>query len=290
MPPTTRPSRLLLFRSIRSIRPIREINNRDILFTSVRKINPPLALTVQTIITFHPLVPALVIALFLFPGRYQMHDVAVAALHPSRSTDLTRSGAQLNLNTLIDALQNKYGRMQGLAADFTQVYIGADGRRASEAGHLILKRPGKARWDYTQPERKLFISDGKNIYFYVYGERQATQASVKESADPQIPFLFLLGRGNLRRDFARIEVATGERPVMAGNVVLLLVPKRAPREFKQLLVEVSPASASVERLVIFERNGARMDFTLSNVRENSVAPDNEFRFTPPPGVTVRKAD
>jgi outer membrane lipoprotein carrier protein len=215
--------------------------------------------------------------------RYQTEGRVVAA-------PLAGAVTQPDLNALINALQNKYGRMQGLAADFAQVYIGADGHRASEAGHLILKRPGKARWEYAQPERKLFVSDGKNIFFYVYGERQATQASVKESADPQIPFLFLLGRGNLRRDFSRIEVAADERPVATGNVVLLLVPKRAPREFRQLLAEVSPANQSVQRLVIFERNGARMDFTLSNVRENYVAPDSEFRFTPPPGVTLRKAD
>ena len=197
---------------------------------------------------------------------------------------------QVNLPALIDGLQSKYGRMQGLAADFTQSYFGADGRRANEAGHLILKRPGKARWEYTQPERKIFVSDGRSIYFYVYGERQATQASVKESADPQIPFLFLLGRGNLRRDFARIEVASGERPAAAGNVVLLLVPRRAPQEFKQLLVEVSPSPLAVQRMVIFERNGGRMDFTLANVRENFIAPDGDFRFTPPPGVTIRKAE
>jgi outer membrane lipoprotein carrier protein len=218
------------------------------------------------------------LTLIFYTNRYQMQGVVFAAPAPP------------NLNALIDALQAKYGRMQGLAADFSQVYMGADGRRANESGRLILKRPGKARWEYAQPERKLFVSDGKNIYFYVYGERQASQASVKASADPQIPFLFLLGRGNLRRDFSRIEVAAGERPIAAGNIVLLLVPKRAPAEFKQLLAEVSPANASVERLVIFERNGARMDFTLSNVRENFIAPDSEFRFTPPAGVTIRKAD
>lgn len=208
---------------------------------------------------------------------------------PATHAAATRPRQEVNLPALIDGLQNKYARMQGMAADFTQIYAGADGRTASESGHLVLKRPGKARWEYTQPERKLFVSDGKSIFFYVYGERQASQASVKESADPQIPFLFLLGRGNLRRDFSRIEVAAGERPATPGNVVLLLVPKRAPQEFKQLLVEVSPSTVAVHRMVIFERNGARMDFTLSNVRENFVAPENDFHFTPPPGVTIRKA-
>src|SRR5438045_9311748 len=63
---------------------------------------------------------------------------------PSESRPAPRQPPQVNLAALIDGLQSKYARMQGLAADFTQVYFGADGRTTSESGHLILKRPGKA--------------------------------------------------------------------------------------------------------------------------------------------------
>src|SRR5262249_32706003 len=197
---------------------------------------------------------------------------------------------QQPLSTLIDGLQNKYSRMQGLEADFVQLYYTKDGRALRESGHLQLKRPGKARWDYQQPERKLFVSDGKKIFFYVAGDRYATQSTIKESADPQIPFLFLLGRGNLRRDFSTIEIAGDEPRVVSGGVVLRLSPKRAPEEFKELLVEVSPTTFEVRRMVIFERSGGRMDFLLSNIRENYVAPDSVFSFTPPPGVALRKAE
>jgi chaperone LolA len=194
-----------------------------------------------------------------------------------------------NLDAIINGLQAKYSKMSGLAADFVQIYNGNDGRRLRESGSLLLKRPSKARWDYLSPERKIFVSDGKNIFFHVYGERHATKAGIKQSADPQIPFLFLLGRGNLRRDFSKIEVAANETPSTPGNVVLILVPKRAPEEFRQLLAEVDPASFSVRRLVIFERNGSRMDFLLNNVRENYIAADSEFKFTPPQGVTVQNS-
>lgn len=205
---------------------------------------------------------------------------------PAKSSNLWV--AQDELNLLIDGLQKKYAKMAGLAADFVQVYQGSDGRNIRESGHVILKRPGKARWEYTTPERKLFLSDGKNIYFHVYGERQATRASIKESADPQIPFLFLLGRGNLRRDFSRIEMLNDERAVESGNKMLRLVPNKAPEEFKRLLVEVNPTTFQVKRLVIFERSGARMDFLLNNTQENFIASENEFRFTPPAGVTVKE--
>ena len=195
-----------------------------------------------------------------------------------------------DLNAWIDGLQRKYSSMQGLEADFVQAYYGADGRTIHESGRLLLKRPGKARWEYASPERKLFVSDGRNVFFYVYGEKNATRSSIKETSDPQIPFLFLLGRGNLRRDFSRIEIATGESAIGAGDQVLRLYPKRAPEGFKQLLVEVSPTTFQVRRMVIFERSGARMDFLLSNVRENYVAPESQFQFVPPAGVIVKRAE
>lgn len=196
--------------------------------------------------------------------------------------------AQDPLAEIIDGLQKKYSKMNGLAADFVQVYQSADGKNIRESGRVLLKRPGKARWQYSSPERKIFVSDGKNIYFHVYGESQATKASIKESADPQIPFLFLLGRGNLRRDFSRIELLNDERAVEAGNKILRLVPSKAPEEFKKLLVEVNPVTFQVKRLVIFERSGARMDFVLNNTQENFIAGENEFRFTPPVGVTIKQ--
>src|SRR5215471_6062864 len=234
------------------------------------------------------------ISLFLLPAPL----VSATPLHGSANSDstaeppfvsLATASGPADLDALIDGLQRKYSRMQGIAADFTQTYQGPDGRFLKETGRVLLKRPRKARWDYSVPERKVFLSDGKDIYFYVYGEREATKAPIKESADPQIPFLFLLGQGNLRRDFSRIEPVPDVQPAVSGDIVLKLIPKRAPEGFKELLAEVNPASFEVRRLVIFGRNGSRMDFLLTNVRENYIAPDSEFTFTPPPGVILRKA-
>ena len=212
--------------------------------------------------------------------------IALAIPAAGQGEGLT-SDQQPDLDSLIDSLQKKYSRMNGLAADFLQIYQGQDGRTIRESGRLYLKKPGKARWEYLNPEKKIFICDGKNIYFHVFGERQATKASIKESSDPQIPFLFLLGRGDLRKDFSRIEMMSNERAVVAGNIVLRLVPKKAPAEFNRLLVEVNPLTAQVHRLVIVEKNGTRMDFLLTNTQDNFSAPDTLYQFTPPPGVSVK---
>jgi outer membrane lipoprotein carrier protein len=196
-----------------------------------------------------------------------------------------RVSAQSELDQLINALQAKYNKLSSLAADFSQVYTPTGGRARRESGRLLLKKPGKMRWDYSSPETKLFISDGKWLYEYVPSEKYATRSSVKEAGDLRAPFAFLLGRGNLRRDFKRIEFAS-ESPVKAGNKVLRLVPKRAA-DFKELLVEVEPGGLQIARLTILESGGARSDFLFSNVRENPPAPASQFVFNAPPGVEVR---
>src|SRR5262245_178052 len=193
--------------------------------------------------------------------------------------------AQQGLDQLVSALQAKYNKLSSLAADFTQIYTAPGQRERREGGRLLLKKPGKMRWDYTSPETKLFLSDGRWLYEYVPSEKYATRSSIKEAGDLRAPFAFLLGQGDLRRDFKRIDVAT-ESPIKAGNKILRLVPRRA-QDFQELLVEIEPNSLQISRLSIIEPNGERSDFIFANVQENVAAPAAQFRFKAPPGVEVR---
>ncbi|HEX4947920.1 MAG TPA: outer membrane lipoprotein chaperone LolA [Blastocatellia bacterium] len=190
------------------------------------------------------------------------------------------------LDQLINGLQGKYLRLNTLSADFTQLYHAPGERARRESGRLQLKKPGKMRWDYATPEAKLYVSDGKVIYEYIPADRSATRASVKQTEDWRAPFMFLLGRGNLRRDFARIDLAN-EAPVCAGNRVLRMIPKRSS-DIRELLVEVDPNNFNLARLSLLKSGQARIDFLLSNVQENIALADSMFTFQPPAGVAVRQ--
>ena len=194
------------------------------------------------------------------------------------------SSASPDLNRLIDALQAKYDRLSSLSAEFTQIHTAPGERTRRESGQLLLKKPGRMRWDYTSPEKKLFLCDGKNVYEYVASDGFASQMKLKEADDWRAPFAFLLGRGNLRRDFQRIE-SGAESPSRAGNQVLRLIPRRAG-EYRALIIEVDPQSLQLARLSLVDRQGARSDFLFSNLRENVSA--GEGLFLPPSGIEIRK--
>jgi outer membrane lipoprotein carrier protein len=195
-------------------------------------------------------------------------------------------GAQSSeLDRMINGLQAKYNKVTTLAADFAQIHTSRSQSERRESGNLLLRKPGKMKWNYTEPEAKQFISDGKYLYEYVPAEKAVTRSSIKGSDDLRAPFAFLLGQGNLRDEFRRIEFAK-ESPIKAGNKVLRMIPKRL-QDFDELHVEFDPATFEIARLSLIEPDSERSDFIFSNMRENVQARSSEFTFKAPKGVEVR---
>src|SRR6267154_2320107 len=74
---------------------------------------------------------------------------------------------------LADALQRKYDTVKDFSADFVHTYQGGVlKKQLTERGTVLIKKPGKMRWDYTAPEKKLFVSDGSKLYFYIPADKQ----------------------------------------------------------------------------------------------------------------------
>jgi len=103
---------------------------------------------------------------------------------------------------LAQALQKKYDTIKDFSADFVHAYEGGVLRKQiTERGHLLVKKPGKMRWDYTSPEQKQFVSDGVKMYSYIPQDKQVIVSTIPPEDEATTPTLFLAGKGNLVRDF-----------------------------------------------------------------------------------------
>ena len=180
--------------------------------------------------------------------------------------------------------------MKDLKMDFIQSYHSPRRNSRTETGILYLRRPGMMRWEYRSPSQKLFVSDGKEIFFYLPDERQVQRMSVKGSRDQRVPFLFLLGKGNLKRDFSKIERAKDDTPYFEGNRVLYAYPKKDIDEFAKILMEFDPNSLQLQRITIFEVDGSRSEFVFTNIKENVGLSSQIFNFKIPENVEVVGAD
>ncbi len=189
-----------------------------------------------------------------------------------------------DVHAIAAKVDQRYDHLHSLQAQFTETYTGA-GMTRTESGMLLLKKPGRMRWDYEQPHRKLFITDGNTAWFYVPGERQARRASVKQLDDLRSPLRYLLGKTKLEKELDGLSLAPDEKPLNPGDVVLRGVPKGMRDRVSQTLIEVSPEGL-MQRIVIEELDGSVTDFRFLRQKENVQIADQEFSFVPPPGVEI----
>src|SRR6266478_3963202 len=135
----------------------------------------------------------------------------------------------LDVHALARAVDEHYNRLRTLQAEFTEVYRGA-GMERTESGTLWLakggmKKPGKMRWEYRSPREKLFVSDGKDAWFYVPGDRQARRTDARKLDDIRSPLAFLLGKSKLEKELRGLSLAPDVAAVADGDVVLRGVPQ-----------------------------------------------------------------
>jgi outer membrane lipoprotein carrier protein len=142
------------------------------------------------------------------------------------------------------------------------------------------------RWDYQQPQPKLFLSDGKTLLLYIPEEKQLTRSPLKASDDVRIPFRLLLSRLELRRVFSRLEFAPDVLEHEPADRVLRAYPKKAYQgDYQQVLMVVSP-QFDIRRLLVILPDQSSMEFSFDHIGRDVPLRRSLFRFSPPPGTEV----
>ena len=203
---------------------------------------------------------------------------SVCLLPAQESGDLAKLAAKVDRH---------YNHLKSMRSQFTESYNGAGTSRA-ESGTLWLKQPGKMRWEYATPRKKLFVSDGKTAWFYVPGEQQARRAPVSKIDDIRSPLRFLLGKTKLLKEFHELGFAPNIKPLNPRDKVMRGAPKGLEDRVSLVILEVSP-EGRFDRIMIEEIDGAITEFRFSEEVENLQVADNLFKFEPPPGVEVVEA-
>jgi outer membrane lipoprotein carrier protein len=200
--------------------------------------------------------------------------------------DRSSNGQDISASQLIEQIEARYGRMRGLAAEFEQRYS-APGMKVErrERGRLVLQRPRRMRWEYDPKPGKLFIVNGRDVWLYIPADREATHADANNVSDARFPFLFLLGQTNLRREFRSVALTASNS--QSETRTLRLIPRSQSSGLREILLEAF-TDGRISKVTLVEQSGSVSEVSLSNVRENFVAPTEAFEFRPPPGVTVRR--
>jgi len=192
------------------------------------------------------------------------------------------AGVAADVKALATAIDAHYNHLRSLQAEFTELYRGS-GMERTETGTLWLKKPGKMRWEYRSPREKLFVSDGRDAWFYVPADRQARKTAAKKLEDVRSPLAFLLGKTKLEKELQGLSLAPDVEPLAAGNLVLRGVPQALADRVSEILLEVTP-DHQISRIVIQDVDGAATEYRFGEMKEDVAIGDGRFQFKPPAGT------
>lgn len=172
-------------------------------------------------------------------------------------------------------VQAFYEGTRDLEARFVQTYsYAAFGRKQVSRGTLRVKRPGRMRWDYEEPERKTVALAGSRL---VQWEPEANQAFVDDRFDAtamSAAVTFLIGKGSLAREF---------EPSLDAEGWLALRPRKPDPRVEAVALEVAP-SGEVTATRVRDAQGNVNEIRLSGIRRNAGLPDSAFEVSIPEGA------
>lgn len=201
-------------------------------------------------------------------------------------------------------LEARYHDAKTLEAVFLERYSDSRQGLQAESGKVYFSRPGRMRWEYEAPEPKLFISDGKTVWFYVPSDHTVTRAPMKESTDWRTPLALLTGKAKLSQLCEKLDVS-GNPPGKRGNIVLSCRPKGekqkakdaegdnleasiAPidQQFDEVLLELDPESGELADVRVLQPGGIELEYRFGNWQENLPLAESLFHFEAPVGVAI----
>ncbi len=182
--------------------------------------------------------------------------------------------------SLLKGVEQRYNRPKTIQMRFEQSQSGKGRITRSESGTLSLQKPGRMRWDYTVPEGKLFLADGKFVYFYNPVTSKVSKSKLKESDDLRAPLAFLMGRLDFHRDFKEFRTQPE-----GDDTYVIAAPKSDRAPYTQVAFLVAPDF----RIKLLRVNGQDHSIMVYRLTGEQVNPDIDaalFRFRMPAGAIL----
>lgn len=179
-----------------------------------------------------------------------------------------------------DRLNAFFAERGVIRADFVQTVQGAAFAQPEESrGKLVMQRPGKFRWDYTQPYEQQIVADGKQLWIYDVDLEQVVVKPL-DTALGDTPALLLSGDAAVAERFDISQLKDRND----GLLWLALKPKRTDTGYNVVRLGFGPKHLRSMELVDGFDQLTQLDF--ANVEVGANVPAETFVFEPPKGVDV----
>ncbi len=184
---------------------------------------------------------------------------------------------------ILEGLQSWLDRSETLSGRFEQSLVsGAFGEGVRETGSLWIHRPGRMRWDYTDPEAKTAILNGSATLFYEKEARQMMTGTLTEGGG--LLAALLTGEERLADLFTARRI---QRPDLTEGRgwFLQLVPTGTEEAFEEITLFVG-RQYQLRAVEVLDASGNRVLYRFSDLKRNVDISEAIFQFEPPEGTEI----
>ncbi|WP_350545908.1 outer membrane lipoprotein chaperone LolA [Pseudoalteromonas sp. 5-MNA-CIBAN-0065] len=176
------------------------------------------------------------------------------------------------------ALQDQLASLKSFKAQFSQKVTDKQGQAVMQGeGTIALQQPMMIRWQQTNPDDTLFVSNGDKTYYFDSFAEQVTIMQTSSLID-STPFVLLTSK-----DPAQWE----KYSVLATNSGFSVTPnKGVESQVEQLDITFAGNEKGLAKLVVTDNSGQLSSFTFNDAQVNTLLDKSTFEFTPPEGVEI----
>ena len=171
-------------------------------------------------------------------------------------------------------------------ADFKQFYYSATiSTPLEEKGKLYLMKPGWMKWEYKDPEKKIFLLKDGLYQQYLVEEKQLLESDLSTEESEFNVFTLLSGSTGILENYT-VELSPFPTDNTRAHQLKLTPREEDPDTF--ILLEINEKTWNIDKAVFFDWSGNKQEFHFSRIKTNVEFPKNTFELKLPPDVEIIK--
>lgn len=197
-------------------------------------------------------------------------------LHPSEKIKILDCKEAM---ALLDKTANNFKSFQG---KFTHSQTSSDGKKTNiEKGDVFLKRGGKIKFLYTEPEGKIAVSNGKTAYLYLKEDNCVYKTNIILKSKMPLLAKIVLGQTTPSKEFF---CAFSQKE---GEITTIeLGTKEKDISLRRLEVAIDQKSGFFSKISYIDEYDQKIVFDFIDGRSNIEIPNTIFEFTPPKNAKI----
>jgi len=197
---------------------------------------------------------------------------------------LTLLSPSLTIEDIALKVERKLRSVQSIQANFDQIFYSSSvSTPLREKGKFYFKKPDLMKWEYKDPEEKIFLYKEGVFLFYIPEDKELFRSSLsKETYESEILSL-LSGKKRLKDDYL---LESNSFPSENQKAWQLKLTPREEGEYTYILLEIDEKTWLIRKAIFFDWAGNKSEFRFSQIKTNVRLPKKVFDLKIPPDVEI----